>query len=166
MIMKLNFSFFILLAALTVAACGGVSDPENQQIEIHDPWVRVATAMHMQLDDEMSSNATSHMGGGTSAAYLTLRNNGEEADRLINVHSEAAEFVELHASQTTEGVTSMEKVDGVEIPAQGTVVLEPGGMHIMLIGLKKDLKPGDTIRLTLEFEQSSPIEVQAEVRLP
>jgi len=164
--MKFHIPLFILLLALTFSACGGDSTPKNPQIEVQDPWVRAAAVMNMEMGDEMSSNATSHTGGTTSAAYLTLRNNGKEADWLINVHSDIAEFAELHASQTTEGVTSMEKVDRVEIPAQGTAALEPGGMHIMLIGLKQDLNPGATIRLTLEFEQSSPIEVEAEVRLP
>ena len=164
--MKFHIPFYILLLALTISACSGASPPQNPQIEVDAPWVRAAAVMSMQMDDEMSSNATSHMGGGASAAYLTIRNNGQAADRLINVHSDVAEFAEIHTSQTTEGVTSMEKVDSVEIPAQGTVVLEPGGMHIMLIGLKRDLQPGDTIQLTLEFEQSSPLEVQAEVRLP
>ena len=164
--MKFHIPLFILLLALTVSACGDASVPQNPQIEVEDPWVRAAVVMNMQMGDEMSGSSTSHMGGGTSAAYLTLRNKGKETDRLINVQSDVAEFAEIHTSQTTQGVTSMEKVDSVEIPTQGKVVMEPGGMHIMLIGLKRDLRPVDTIQLTLEFEQSSPLEVKAEVRLP
>lgn len=164
--MKLPILFYSTLFVLLLYACSEVSAPDYSQIEIEDPWVRSAAVMDMQMGEDASADATRRMGGNTSAAYMILRNNGKEADRLINVKSDAAESVEMHTSHTTNGVTTMEQVDQVEIPAQGKTVLKPGGLHIMLIGLKKDLHPGDKIQLILEFEISAPIQVEAEVRAP
>jgi copper(I)-binding protein len=60
----------------------------------------------------------------------------------------------------------MRPIDYVEVPANGEAELKPGGMHIMLIGLKRDLKAGEKIPLVLVFENAGEIDVQAEVRAP
>ncbi|MCK4899380.1 MAG: copper chaperone PCu(A)C, partial [Anaerolineales bacterium] len=54
----------------------------------------------------------------------------------------------------------------VDVPARGQVELKPGGLHIMLIGLSRDLKAGDQVSLSLGFEKSGEIKVEAEVRAP
>jgi periplasmic copper chaperone A len=107
-----------------------------------------------------------HMEGATSAAYMTLRNAGQQADRLIEVRSNIAEVVETHLTETIDGVASMSRVDGIDVPASGSVDLEPGGLHIMFINLNQDLNAGDTVRLTLVFEKSGEMDVSAPVRAP
>jgi copper(I)-binding protein len=164
--MKLHITLEIVLATLLVTACARVTAPEDPQIEIEDPWVRAVPAMNMQLEDDSSSDSTSHMGGDTSAAYMTLRNNGKAADRLIGVQSDAAEIVEMHTTQTTNDVSMMAKVENIEIPAQGKVTLEPGGTHLMLIRLRRELSAGEKVQLTLDFEISGQMQVEAEVRAP
>jgi hypothetical protein len=95
----------------------------------------------------------------TGAAYLTVRNGGDAADRLVGVASEVADRAELHSSVVQDGVMRMRPVDAVEVPAGGEAVLEPGGLHVMLIGLKAPLEEGDSFALTLVFEDAGEVEV-------
>lgn len=60
----------------------------------------------------------------------------------------------------------MEPQEAVEIPAGENVQFQPGGLHVMLVGLKNDLKVGDTLKVTLKFETAGEITVEAEVKEP
>jgi copper(I)-binding protein len=95
----------------------------------------------------------------TGAAYLTVRNGGDQDDRLIGVSSEVADKALLHSSAMQDGVMKMRPVEVLEVPAHGEAVLEPGGLHIMLIGLKAPLEEGKSFALTLEFENAGEVEV-------
>ena len=99
----------------------------------------------------------------TGAAYLTVRNGGDQDDRLVGVSSEVADKAELHSSVMQDGVMKMRAVEALDVPAHGEAVLEPGGLHIMLIGLKAPLEEGKSFALTLEFEHAGEIEVMATV---
>jgi hypothetical protein len=61
---------------------------------------------------------------------------------------------------------SMHPVESVDVPANGQAELEPGGLHIMLIGLTGDLEAGEKLPLTLEFENAGKVQVEAEIRAP
>jgi copper(I)-binding protein len=98
------------------------------------------------------------MGTGTSAAYLTITNSGDEADRLIGGSTDVAQTVEIHDMKLENDVMSMfELPDGLEIPAGETVELMPQSLHVMLIDLTQDLNPGDMVELTLEFEHAGEV---------
>jgi periplasmic copper chaperone A len=99
----------------------------------------------------------------TGAAYLTVRNGGDQDDRLVGVSSEVADKAELHSSVMQDGVMKMRAVEALDVPAHGEAVLEPGGLHIMLIGLKAPLEEGKSFALTLEFEHTGEIEVMTTV---
>lgn len=104
---------------------------------------------------------------GTGAAYLVIANASDEADVLIGVTTEVAGVVEIHEIVDVSGVMQMRPLaDGLEIPAGGEVTLEPGGYHVMLIGLTESLAPDTTYELVLEFEQAGevivPIVVQGQ----
>jgi copper(I)-binding protein len=99
----------------------------------------------------------------TGVAYLTVRNGGDQDDRLIGVSSEVADKAELHSSVVQDGVMKMRAVEALDVPAHGEAVLEPGGLHIMLIGLKAPLEEGKSFALTLEFENAGEIEVMTTV---
>jgi copper(I)-binding protein len=133
----------------TETPASGVGAEET--IRIVDPWARAAIQMG---------------GTPTSAVYLIIRNEGEEADRLLGAESDAAQTVELHQSKMEGGTMKMEPVQAIDIPPGGQVELKPGGLHIMLIGLKRDLPAGERLTLVLHFERSGDIEVEAEVRQP
>lgn len=107
------------------------------------------------------------MGGANSAAYMVIRNTGSEADKLIAASTDVAKTVELHTVIEEGGVMRMRQVEGgIDIPANGQVELKPGGFHVMLIGLTRDLNAGDKVELTLTFEKAGQIPVTAEVRQP
>ncbi|MBI4724250.1 MAG: copper chaperone PCu(A)C [Rhodomicrobium sp.] len=87
------------------------------------------------------------------AAYVTLKNSGHEADTLTSASSPAADKVEVHEHiHDANGVMRMRPVEGgLKIAAGATVEMKPGGYHIMLFGLKQDLKEGQQFPLKLTF---------------
>lgn len=102
-----------------------------------------------------------------SAVYLTIQNRGAAADRLLHVESEVAKMLEIHHTLTENNMTTMKAMhEGVPVPAGSAVVLAPGGLHIMLMGLAQALAGGDTFRLDLHFEKAGPLSVEVEVREP
>ena len=110
--------------------------------------------------EEPSARITTQNG----AIYLTVVNDGDSNDRLLSAEVGVAEAVELHETTMDDnGVMRMARASNFEVPAGGSMALEPGGKHIMLIGVNEDLGPGDTIDVTLNFEQSDPITLKVEV---
>jgi len=103
--------------------------------------------------------------GDYSAVYFVIRNPGE-ADILLSADGKIADAVELHLSTMQDGAMSMQQQENVEIPAHGQVQFAPGGLHIMLIGLKQDLKAGDSFPLTLNFAEAGSRDVTVAVREP
>lgn len=101
-------------------------------------------------------------GGTVGGAYLTIRNPGS-SDRLLKVRTSASERAEIHQTSMVDGQMQMREIDALDIPANGQVKLEPGGLHLMLVGLKQPLHEGDVIPLTLEFERAGTLQVQARV---
>lgn len=97
------------------------------------------------------------------AAYLEIRNTGDTPDRLVGARAEGAGKLELHKAEQHEGVMIMSPVESVEVPAGGMAKLAPGGLHLMLFDLAAPLAEGDTLNLTLEFEEAGDIEVAAPV---
>jgi copper(I)-binding protein len=100
---------------------------------------------------------------GASAAYMTIRNSGP-TDRLVAASSPAARAAELHTHIREGDVMRMRKIEVIEIPERGAATLEPGGLHVMLIGPVQPLKPGDSFALTLTFEKAGAMTVQVPVR--
>ena len=107
-----------------------------------------------------------HSSGSNSAAYMIITNNSSDPDRLTRAESDVAQSTELHKSENVDGVMTMRPVDAVEIPAGGAAELQPGGIHVMLVGLTRDLKAGEKVQIILEFEKAGKIAVEAEVRAP
>lgn len=100
----------------------------------------------------------------TGAAYLTLTNNGTEADVLTEATSPAAEKVQIHSMEMDGTIMRMRRLDGLPLPAGEAVQLAPGGIHIMLVGLVRPLKAGDTVDLHLSFEKSGFLDVRVPVQ--
>ena len=96
------------------------------------------------------------VGGG----FLTIENTGTEADRLVSAASTVAGATQIHEMAMEGDVMKMRQlVDGLEIPAGETVVLAPGGFHIMFMGLKQAFVEGETVAVTLTFEKAGSVEV-------
>lgn len=92
-------------------------------------------------------------GRDVTAGYLTLTNGSDQVQKLVAATSPKAERIELHAHlKGADGMAQMRQVEQVEIPAKGTAVLAPGGLHLMVFGIKTPLKPGDSFPVELTFE--------------
>ena len=95
-----------------------------------------------------------------AGGFLTIENTGTEADRLVSATSDIAGETQIHEMAMQGDVMKMRQLaDGLEIPAGETVVLAPGGFHIMFMGLKQALVEGETITVTLTFEKAGTVDV-------
>ena len=151
----------------TLVGCGS-EGPAGPKIHAENVWARPAVASEeMSGMSDTGDTAMGHAQSGTSAVYMTLVNEGREAERLIRARTELAEVAEIHETRMEGEVMKMQHLpDGLEIPAGGEVELKPGGYHIMLIGLKRDLNEGDRFTVVLEFEKRGPLTVEVQVRQP
>jgi copper(I)-binding protein len=132
----------VVVLASFPAFATGVAD----RIEVEQPMVRAVAA-----------------GVPVSGAHMILRNDDGADHALAAAHSDVAENVELHTHTMENGMMTMRKVDAVSLPAHQTVRFEPGGLHIMLIGLTRTIKAGDTVDISLEFEDGSRKDVSFSV---
>lgn len=121
----------------------------------------------MMMGNKEPITVTMHMsaGGSNSAVYMHLANTSATADALIGASTDVAEVVELHTVINEQGVMKMRPVPQIDLPANGTQQLKPGGFHVMLLGITQDLKEGDTIDLTLTFEQAGDVTITAPVMM-
>ena len=131
----------VLALALSLSACGA-----QQGIEVREPWMRPAAQ------------------GENGAVYFVIHNRGSAADTLTGVSSNVAEAVEMHESSMSGDVMQMQQLDSVPLEGSSETIFEPGGLHIMLVGLKKDLKIGDEIEITLYFENYEDLNVTVPVQ--
>jgi copper(I)-binding protein len=152
-----HYVFVMILAVATVlaAACSPATIQENAaaaessdpQITVMEPWSR-----------------PSPMKAGNGAVYMMLMNKGNSDDVLLSAETDVAETVELHETKMENDVMKMGPIPNIEVPAGGSATLEPGGKHVMLINLQEELVPGEKISLTLNFEKSGSVTVEAEIR--
>ena len=117
------------------------------EVAIHDAWARASLG-----------NAPN------SAVYMTLETTGEQPDRLVASSTPVADKATLHSHVMDGGIARMRPVEAIEVAPGAPTVLEPGGLHIMLIGLRQKLAAGDRVPLTLVFERAGEISVEAPVR--
>jgi copper(I)-binding protein len=127
------------LAAIALAGCGR----GTEGVGVKDAYVRLPA-----------------VAGNPGAAYFTVRG-GKTPDRLVSVSSDMAARVELHASRMQAGVMTMAPLDGIDVPADGSVALAPGGAHVMLFGLPATLKKGAEIPFTLRFKSGAVVGLAA-----
>jgi periplasmic copper chaperone A len=149
-----RFVSMMTMLALMMTAFGSVATATAQHNHGHMGTPDASPmAGHDHMDDQ---------GGGTStgAFYLAITNNGDEADRLLSVETDAADTAEVHNVEMDGEVMQMvPQHDGLEIPAGERVVLEPSGYHVMMIGLTKSLVAGEEFTATLTFEHAGEVEI-------
>jgi len=95
---------------------------------------------------------------------MQFENKSDTNHAVINASSPVSKVVELHTHTNEDGMMKMRRIEKIDIPAQGSTTLKPGGLHIMLIGLHDDLKMDQKVSLTLEFEDGSKTTIEAPVR--
>lgn len=102
--------------------------------------------------------------GPNAALYLTVTSGSD--DSLIAASTAVAQRVELHeSSMSAEGTMTMQPVEAFPVPASGSLVLEPGGLHLMLVEVEP-LEVGDTVEVQLEFADAGTVDVTAQVVAP
>lgn len=101
-----------------------------------------------------------------SAVFVTLHNSASKPVALVGGDTPVARSVELHTHTMQDGMMAMRRVESVPIPAGESVVFQPGGLHIMLIGLQDDLVEGHQIPLTLSFDDGSVLDLEVPVGNP
>ncbi|MEG9862643.1 MAG: copper chaperone PCu(A)C [Parvularculales bacterium] len=144
--LKLLFSLFaILTVAVSLPSFAGSTRVGDMVIE--QPWARASIGISRP-----------------SAAFLTIKNTGRTSDVLTDIRTPVAGLAELHKTEIKDGVAGMGPAGRVEIPAEGAVILAPGGHHIMLMMLQQPLKKGDHFPMTLLFEEAGPIDVIVRVQ--
>jgi periplasmic copper chaperone A len=141
----------VIAATLAVAACvfasaGHAHDYQVADLAIGHPYARATPP-----------------GAPVGGAYLTLDNKGARADRLVRASSPAADAVELHTMVMDGGVMRMHAVPGIDIAPGQHVELKPGGLHLMMVGLKQPLVAGAHVPLRLTFEHAGGIDVELAV---
>lgn len=97
--------------------------------------------------------------GTTGVGFMTLVNPDAKADALVSVQTPLAREVQIHQTRVVDGIASMTRLDRVAVPAGGRVAFAPGGYHLMLMGLTRPLKPGDTAPATLTFASGAKVKV-------
>jgi hypothetical protein len=103
-------------------------------------------------------------GRNVTAVFVTLENRGSVPRALVRGATPAADTLELHEMKREDGMMKMSPVKSIEIPANGTAELRPGGLHLMLFGVRKPLAAGDSITVSLTLDDGSVLSVGAEVR--
>lgn len=131
------------LAGALVAATGLAAAETGGAIAVEDAWSRAVPA-----------------GTTVAVGYLTVRNEGDEPDRLVSASTSLAAETEIHQTTMEDGVMRMRPVpSGVPVPAKSIVKLEPNSYHLMLMGLTQPLKEGDAFSAKLAFERGGSVEV-------
>jgi copper(I)-binding protein len=102
-------------------------------------------------------------GARTAAAYLTIESTGTAPDRLLGARSAQAAAVELHSMAHEGGMMRMRAVPHVDVPARGSVRLEPGGLHLMIVDPRAPLRAGERFPLTLTFARAGNVDVEVDV---
>ena len=112
----------------------------------------------------MMESSGAKAGSGNGAVYATLINAGTQPDSLLAAESDVAAAAEIHESYQDMGMMMMRPVNQIDIAAGKKIAMKPGGYHIMLINLKRDLKPGEPVKLTLRFDKAGAVRVNATVK--
>lgn len=120
----------------------------QSNIVIEDAWVREAPP-----------------GSTVTAAYMTIKNNADQSDKLISISSDSAQSLEIHITKVDkDGVATMNRIEVLELAKGEKAELIPGGMHLMLIGLNESIDGKDSISLKLAFENSADLEIDVPVK--
>lgn len=148
-----------LLVLLTACGLSPVSS-----IVIESSGVRVAKVSQLTAGDLNASCVCDiPTGDTTSQVTITITNHGSQADRLLKVESDVAGRVELRQVGGADAPSSLFPVNSVLIPAKRQVEFRPGQYYMILTGLKRDLRVGDTVNLSLFFEKAGKLTAQVPV---
>ncbi len=137
----------LLLASLMVSAAALAASADN--VTVQEPYVRLAPP-----------NAPA------TGAFMVIKNNGDKDVKVVKADNPVSKVTELHTHLNDGGVMRMRPVAAIDVKAKGDAVLQPGGLHVMMINLLTPLKEGDSVPITLTFDDGSSKKVDAKVVRP
>ncbi len=135
------------LGFLTVCLLLSIANAGAQGITVEDAWIRGVPPS-----------------AATTAAFMTIHNSGSDDAVLKSADCDIAETVQIHTMEQVGEMMKMQEVSELRIPAKGQASLAPKGYHIMLIGLVRPIKEGETIPLSLNFADREAVAVDAVVK--
>ena len=125
----------LLLLALSFTAFG-------QNIKIEGPYIRLLPP------------SAPNTGG-----FMTIKNESNKDIKLVSAKSKLSKALEMHTMTSEKGMMKMREVKDIEIKANSSTSLKPGGLHLMFMGLKRPLKKDEKIKVTLKFNDSSSLDI-------
>ena len=137
---------FAVLAAVFVSGAALAEDYQVKTLRVSNPFARATPP-----------------GAKVAGAFMTIKNVGPDADRLVSVSSPAAGLVEIHEMAMEGGMMKMRALKGIDLKPGATVELQPGGYHVMLEDLKQPLKQGEQIPVQLTFEKAGVLDIKVHV---
>ncbi|WP_299444238.1 copper chaperone PCu(A)C [uncultured Rhodospira sp.] len=146
MIPRIRLGAAVFALGLAAAAPAMAAEVTAGSLTIADPWARASAGM-----------------ARAGAAFMTITNTGD-SDRLVSATANVSDVVELHTHIKDGDVMRMRKVEAIDVPAGETTMLQPGGLHVMFIGLHDPLQEGETFPVTLTFEQAGDVDVDVIVK--
>jgi copper(I)-binding protein len=143
-LIRMSAALAFSLASLSALANDYTAGP----LKLEQPWTRATPA-----------------GAKIAGGYLAVTNTGSTPDRLLGGTSEVSGKVEIHEMAMKDGVMTMRGLpEGLEIKPGAKTELKPGSYHLMLMDLKRQLKEGESIKATLNFEKAGPVAVEFSVQ--
>jgi copper(I)-binding protein len=134
-------------AAVAIAGLAGIALAQEPIVVIEDAWSRASIGMNRP-----------------GAAYMTIRNLGDDTETLIGLRTDLAMMPEIHLSSTNDqGVSTMMPMGDIEIAPNEALALEPGGLHVMLMRLSRPMVEGETFALTLVFADGDETTVEVPI---
>jgi periplasmic copper chaperone A len=134
----------VILLVLCLTGESTATEYKVGSIQIGNPWSRATPK-----------------GARIGAGYMTIKNTGAEADRLVSGTTDVATGVQIHEMTMDQGVAKMREMkDGIEIKPGDTVELKPGSPHIMFVNLKRRLEQGERVNRTLRFQRAGSVEIE------
>ncbi|WP_340151962.1 copper chaperone PCu(A)C [uncultured Sneathiella sp.] len=143
---KALYSFFLAFFFLASAFPAFAEPTQLGDLIIETPWARASIGMSRP-----------------AAAYVTIRNEGQTTDILTGIETTVSAMPEVHRMEMKNGVASMGPAGPVEIPANGSVKLAPGGLHVMLMKLQQPLRKGDQFSMTLIFKDAGRVDISVPI---
>lgn len=147
-----QFTLLLLFTVLLSACDNNKSATETKataadSITISDPYIRAMPP-----------------GQKVTAMFMIMENSSSSLQDLVSAETTASDHAELHEHKMIDGMMKMGQVEKISVNANSSAALKPGGYHIMLIGLKKDLEPGEMVDIKLTFKDGSSKTVKTEVK--
>lgn len=170
--MKPVYRIAVLSTLISLLVACGEKTAENKAPEAASPTPAASTEAKPASASKAADGITVENpfaravppGQPNSASFMTLVNSSDVDHSVKSAASPVAATVELHTHTNNNGVMEMRQVEQIDIPAKGRVELKPGGLHIMLIGLKQDMKVGENAPITLTFEDGSTTMTNAPIQ--